>query len=211
MKQLTDDLWQSSRYSSGMLNSHAYFLQHPAGNVLFYNTADPNDLDHIEQLGGIRYQLLSHRDEAGASQARIRDRFASQLGCSELESSHIERYSTIDLHFSTQDQALDDIQILHTPGHTDGSICFFYPSPTGQNYLFSGDSLFLWQNEWSTLVLDSAGGSHETMKQSLEQLKTLSPDLVLSSGFVGEHATRPLPDTGWEALLDAQIAKLNTP
>lgn len=72
MKQLYDDLWQSERYSSGVLNTHAYFLQREQGNVLFYNTGATNDLDPIDELGGISYQLLTHRDEAGASLAGIK-------------------------------------------------------------------------------------------------------------------------------------------
>ncbi|WP_315981791.1 hypothetical protein [Aliamphritea spongicola] len=39
MQQITEDLWQSDKYSSGILNSHAYLLIRPGGNVLFYNTA----------------------------------------------------------------------------------------------------------------------------------------------------------------------------
>ena len=68
MKQIAPDLWQSSLYQTGILNTHAYFLERPSGNVLFYNTGDDDDLRHISEHGGVAYQLLTHRDEAGASQ-----------------------------------------------------------------------------------------------------------------------------------------------
>lgn len=65
MRQLESGLWQSTVCESGILRTHAYFLERPGGNVLFCNTGDDRDLDAIADLGGIRYQLLSHRDESG--------------------------------------------------------------------------------------------------------------------------------------------------
>ena len=69
----------------GTLNTHAYFLRRPEGNVLFYNTGNEGDLEEIAELGGIQAQLLSHRDESGPSLNRIRDLFGSKLCCSALE------------------------------------------------------------------------------------------------------------------------------
>ena len=64
-----------------------------------------------------------------------------------------------DLLFGPSDNRIEDVAIIHTPGHTDGSICFFYTSPHGKSYLFSGDTIFQWDGEWSTLVLPHSGGS----------------------------------------------------
>ncbi len=89
MKQVYPDLWQSKRHSSGILNSYAYLLEHPDGNILFYNTNNEEDLQHIEDLVGVKYQLLTHRDEAAASLNRIRERFGSTLMFSEGEAEVI--------------------------------------------------------------------------------------------------------------------------
>ena len=78
MKQLQEDLWQSTIHRAGMLNTHAYFLERPSGNILFYNTGNEDDLRQIAERGGLAYQLLTHRDEAGPSQARIRGPFRVQ-------------------------------------------------------------------------------------------------------------------------------------
>ena len=208
MKQLYPDLWQSNKYSSGSLSSHAYLLTHPDGNILFYNTNDAGDLDRIEQLGGIRYQLLTHRDEAGASLARIRERFGSGLLCSESESSAIGHYARPDRHFDAGDHQLGDLRVLHTPGHTDGSVCFLYHSPHGKTYLFTGDTFFQWQGHWATLVIAGAGGSKTTLAASLAKLRDLAPDVVMSSGFVGEVAlVEPSPEQ-WTAAIDYEIARL---
>lgn len=51
MKQIYDDVWQSERYSSGILNTDAYLLTRSDGNVLFYKTGLARDLDKITELG----------------------------------------------------------------------------------------------------------------------------------------------------------------
>ena len=142
MRQLERDLWQSTLHQSGILNTHAYFLERPEGNVLFYNIGHDQDLETIAKLGGIRYQLLSHRDESGPSLERIRSRFGSKLGCSSVEAPVVGSDAPLDVIFEEGHHSLEDIEIIHTPGHTDGSICFFYRSPTGKSYLFTGDTVF---------------------------------------------------------------------
>lgn len=208
MKQLQPDLWQSEIHRSGILNTHAYFVERPSGNVLFYNTGNDADLRQMSELGGVAYQLLTHRDEAGPSQARIRARFGCKLGCSAIEAPFVSASGKPDLLFGPSDDRIEDVTIIHTPGHTDGSICFFYRSPYGGSYLFSGDTIFQWDAEWSTLVLPGSGGSAADLVDSLGKLKAISPDLVMSSGFVGEVAYREVTREGWTAVLDATIARL---
>ncbi len=209
MKQIYPDLWQTKIYSSGMLNCYAYFLTTPAGNILFYNTNDEAELTHMENLGGIKYQLITHRDEAGPSLARIKNRFNSKLMFSELESEAIAKHAPADQFFEQEDHKLDDIQVIHTPGHTQGSVCFFYPSPHGKSYLFTGDTFFQWHGEWATLVLNSAGGSKEALQNSLQKLRDLKPDVVMSSGFVGDVALVEPTEMEWRQAIDNEINKLS--
>jgi hypothetical protein len=89
------DLWQAApehpvpEVPDGVAN--AYLLVRPAGNVLFHGTGreaigagdDAGELRHIEELGGITYQLLAHRHEAAASLERIEQRFGATLVCHE--------------------------------------------------------------------------------------------------------------------------------
>ena len=208
MKQLQPDLWQSTIHRAGILNTHAYFLARPAGNILFYNTGNEADLQEMAERGGVAYQLLTHRDEAGPSQARVRDRFGSRLGCSAIEAPFVSPHGKPDLLFGPGHDRIEDVAIIHTPGHTDGSICFSYRSPYGKSYLFSGDTIFQWDGEWSTLVLPGSGGNAADLARSLTRLKEISPDLVMSSGFVGEVAYREVTRVGWTAVLDATIARL---
>lgn len=208
MKQIYDNLWQSERYSMGGVNTHAYLLTREKDNVLFYNSGNAQDLDRIEELGGISYQLLTHRDEVGKSLARIKERFHSQLGSSAKEERFAATVTDVDIVFSDSDTSLDDIQIIHTPGHTDGSVCFYYASPNGKSYLFTGDTLFQSQGKWSTFVLTNSGGSKESLINSLEKLRLFNPNVVLSSAFVGDIAYREMNQQEWNATLDQTILSL---
>ncbi|WP_421841716.1 MBL fold metallo-hydrolase [Mycobacterium sp.] len=213
MKQLQPDLWQSSRYSSGELNTYAYLVKRPkAGNILFYNTGNEADLAAIDKLGGIEYQLLSHRDEASPSLARIKERFGNKLGCSALEVPSIGAHTEVDLTLKPGDQQLGDVQVIETPGHTDGSVCFFYTSPHGKSYLFTGDTIFPWDGKLSTLAFPQNGGSVTSLAASLNRLREFAPDIVMSSAFVGDVAEMKFTGTEWiqaidDAISDLQVAR----
>lgn len=65
--------------------------------------------------------------------------------------------------------------VLHTPGHTEGSVCFHL---SDENVLFSGDTLF---NAGLGRV-DLPGGDAASMMRSLRRLMTLPPDTVVYPG-----------------------------
>ena len=208
MKQLQEDLWQSAIHSMGTLNTHAYFLRRPDGNVLFYNTGNDGDLDQMAELGGIRFQLLSHRDESGPSLNRIKDRFGSRLCCSALEAAIIGNDAQVDVTFQAEDHHLGDIDIIHTPGHTEGSICFFYKSPYGKSYLFTGDTIFQSNGKWATLVFPKAGGSEAALAESLLRLRELKPDIVMCSAFVGDVSVVEVIGDEWAQAIDDNVSRL---
>lgn len=63
--------------------------------------------------------------------------------------------------------------VLHTPGHTPGSVCLRF-----EDVLFSGDTLF----DGSIGRTDFPGSSWEDMKASLSKLKTLEDHLTVYPG-----------------------------
>ena len=192
----------------GTLNTHAYFLRRSAGNVLFYNTENEGDFEEIAELGGIRFQLLSHRDESGPSLNRIKDRFGSRLCCSALEAPIVGRDAPVDLTFQAEDHHLGDIDIIHTPGHTEGSICFYYKSPYGKSYLFTGDTIFQSNGKWATLAFARAGGSKASLAESLLRLRDLNPDVVMSSAFVGNVSVVEVSGDEWAQAIDDNVSRL---
>jgi hydroxyacylglutathione hydrolase len=64
---------------------------------------------------------------------------------------------------------------LHTPGHTEGSTCFYFAR---ENVLFSGDVIF----RGSTGRWDLPGGDREQMERSLERVMTLPPETKVYPG-----------------------------
>ncbi|MBP3399545.1 MAG: MBL fold metallo-hydrolase [Erysipelotrichaceae bacterium] len=66
-----------------------------------------------------------------------------------------------------------ELEILHTPGHTDGSVCIGY-----KNHLFTGDTLF----QCSVGRCDLFSGSDSKLKQSLRLLAQKHPDTLIYPG-----------------------------
>lgn len=64
---------------------------------------------------------------------------------------------------------LAELQVVHTPGHTPGSVCLYHE---GFRLLFSGDTLFY----HSVGRTDFAGGDHELLQESLNRLTGLLDD-----------------------------------
>lgn len=217
MRQLEPDLWQTSVSAiSETVGTNAYLLTRPTGNLLIYglgygeSEGRGDDLDQIEHLGGVVVQLLSHRDEASPSLNVVRERFGSRLACSALEEPAIRAEAEVDLIVGSDcaDPLLDGLEILETPGHTDGSISFRYRSPHGKSYLFTGDTIFRWDDHWGTFVFSEAGGDAADLKKSLKSLRELEPDWVISSAFFRSVGAGEVSGTEWSEIVDAQIARL---
>ena len=68
-----------------------------------------------------------------------------------------------------------DLTVLHTPGHTEGSVCLL---SNEQRVLFSGDTLFA--SGWGRT--DLPGGDAEMMIDSLSRLATMDPGLTVLPG-----------------------------
>jgi hydroxyacylglutathione hydrolase len=71
------------------------------------------------------------------------------------------------------------LEVLHTPGHTEGSVCLL---AEGERLLFSGDTLFA--GGWGRV--DLPGGDAEQMVQSLARLTGLADDLRVLPGHGGQ-------------------------
>jgi hydroxyacylglutathione hydrolase len=80
---------------------------------------------------------------------------------------------------------------LHTPGHTEGSTCFYLQS---ENVLFSGDVIF----RGSTGRWDLPGGDREQMERSLERVMTLP------------HATKVYPGHGASTTIADELPTLRS-
>lgn len=74
-----------------------------------------------------------------------------------------------------------EIQVIHTPGHTPGGVCFYLPK---ENTLFSGDTLF--QGSIGNLSFPTA--QPELMWESLAKLEKLPQETQVLPGH-GDNTT----------------------
>jgi glyoxylase-like metal-dependent hydrolase (beta-lactamase superfamily II) len=74
----------------------------------------------------------------------------------------------------------ETMTVLHTPGHTPGSVCFLH---AGDRVLFSGDTLFC----LTAGRTDFPRGSHADLMRSLRRLRDLEGDYTVYPGH--ERAT----------------------
>ena len=66
-----------------------------------------------------------------------------------------------------------EVKVLHTPGHSPGSVCYFI-----EDAIFSGDTLF----NLGVGRTDFPGGNFQTLKGSLEKLKLVQGEYAVYPG-----------------------------
>lgn len=84
------------------------------------------------------------------------------------------------------------IRLIHTPGHTPGSQCFYVEQGAPGHSVVSGDTLFI----GACGRVDLPGGDPHALYESLTQrLAALPPETVLYPGHnYGEHPTSTIGD-----------------
>jgi glyoxylase-like metal-dependent hydrolase (beta-lactamase superfamily II) len=70
------------------------------------------------------------------------------------------------------------LEVIHTPGHTPGGVCYFFADFDGAPLLLSGDTLFA----GSIGRTDFPGGSMSAMTYSLKKLAFLPDETVVVPG-----------------------------
>ena len=201
--QIRDDLWQTRTESPfAGLTTHAYLWRGPRGNILFYSPVSDADFAAIDELGGIRAQYLSHLDEAGPMLKRVADRFGSSLHAPAAELDAISKHADVDVPVEPRRHVDENgVEIVPTPGHSDGSTCYLVPGAAGETYLFTGDTIFpTGAGSWSTFLVPGRGGA-AALRSSLELLATVQPDVVISSAFGGDTAIEVVDNGRWQDLV----------
>ena len=205
MKRLYPDLWQTAEEKQfGVLTVHAYLLDRPGGNVLFYNPRSTGDFDEIAALGGIAHHCLSHCHEVDESLADVAGRFDSKLCCHALVEPYLPEAISAEVLFRSPPREFlgGDMEVIHTPGHTNNSVCYRYHSPHGKTYLFTGDAIYLDGGEWKTIVVADDGGDEAELAGSLKALGELEVDVVICSVSVGEMRIVEVTPPEWRSIID---------
>ena len=126
---------------------------------------------HIDHVGGAMKLraatggpiLLNQNDYA---LLKMLDVQAAWIGVATPERVEIDRNLA---HADTVKAGSLAAQVLHTPGHTEGSVCLYFPA---EKKLIAGDTLFA----GSIGRTDLPGGSYEKILHSLHQRVLALPD-----------------------------------
>lgn len=153
-----------------VINTHEHF-DHIGGNPHFQNTA----------------MIAAHR--SAATKIELQDEYVTHM------KEHAQTSDDFAVHIWLENRGLFltgdyKLKILHTPGHTSGSICIYEPF---EHFMFTGDTVV--EGEYLTPMLES--GSAGEFVNSIERLLTLKIK-VLYPGH-GIESTDPDRDLTWAA------------
>ncbi len=157
------------RFIGGMLESNGYFLYHKNGGECliidpgysyrtFTDFIDENQL----KLAGI---LLTHHhyDHVGAVE-RIREIYECPVY---MHKDDCDMYKKpVDVYMDDGDVIElegERIEVISTPGHTRGSVCFFLPE---SRLMFTGDTVF----DTDLGRSDLEGGSERDMEETVKNI-----------------------------------------
>ncbi|KAF9600656.1 hypothetical protein IFM89_011239 [Coptis chinensis] len=172
-------------HSERSYGATSYFIVHPQGNILVDSPRYTEKLAHnIEMLGGARYMFLTHSDDVADH-----EKWSKRLSCDRI--IHLKE---VDGYTADVEMKLDgsgpwslskDIELIHTPGHTEGSVCLFYKP---LRILFTGDHLCEELNELSIVerynrcsVPIQVSSVRKLLSLDFEWILPGTPDLALNS------------------------------
>jgi hydroxyacylglutathione hydrolase len=194
----TADDYQVETIKTGRWKENSYVVQHVASREIAL--IDPgNDADaifeSIEHMDGIPKLVLlthAHFDHVGALDA-VCTRYGLPFYIHSGDHRLLQRATLYAMSFERQVVTIpegyqpletstpawsgDPVEFIHTPGHTDGGVCYYW-----DGICFSGDTLL------NKLVgrSDLPGSSGEGLKKSVGKLlDSLPPDTLLFPGHGG--------------------------
>lgn len=135
-EQRIPGVYHCGYHSNKSYGAASYFIVHPEGNILVDSPKYTDKLARrLEMMGGARYMFLTHRDDIADHM-----KWSKRLSCDRIIHSEEVDASTADverkLHGSGPWNLADDLELIHTPGHTKGSVCLLHKS---LKVLFAGD------------------------------------------------------------------------
>ncbi len=126
----------------------------------------------VQRATGARFLLHPHDNDLAAQAA------ASALRWTGMEVEPPPAPDAPLAHGDIVEVAGVRLRVLHTPGHTQGSVCFYT-----EGLLFSGDTLFL----GSVGRTDLPGGNHGQMMTSIiDELLVLPDETIVLPGHMRE-------------------------
>ena len=185
--RVADSVYHCGYHSEISYAAASYLIQSPEGNVLVDSPRFTLPLvKRIEQMGGVRYMYLTHRDDVADHQ-----KFHDHFGCDRILHQDDISWGTqgveIQLSGAEPTQLSDDLRIIPVPGHTQGHTVLLYQD----RFLFSGDHL-AWSKDLQHLYAfrRACWYSWPKLIESMKKLAGYSFEWVLPGHGRRYHADR---------------------
>ena len=146
------------------LSVRAFRLERPAGDLVVYGA------ETLTDAGEVSGRYLNHWHEAMFAGD------ASPTFVHERDRDAAAERTTVDGTFSERSTLDDDFELIPIPGHTPGATAFLWDSGE-HRMLFTGDSVFLDDDEWVAAIV--GGSDRESYVASLELLQGLEFDVLV--------------------------------
>ncbi|WP_204103089.1 MULTISPECIES: MBL fold metallo-hydrolase [Spirulina sp. CCY15215] len=134
---IIENIYHCGYHAENSYGAASYFIQRPEGNILVDSPRfSPPLVKRLEEMGGIRYLYLTHRDDVADHQ-----KFQQHFQCDRILHKDEINSSTREIEIQPEGnenlQLEPDLLIIPVPGHTKGHTVLLYRN----NFLFSGDHL----------------------------------------------------------------------
>ena len=144
---IAENVYHCGYHSESSFGAASYLIQSPSGNILVDSPRfAPPLVKRIEQMGGIRYLYLTHRDDV-ADHRKFKDHFGCDRILHKDEISQDTKDVEIVLSGTDNYQLAADLLIVIVPGHTKGHTVLLYDN----KFLFTGDHL-AWSDNYHQLI-----------------------------------------------------------
>lgn len=196
---LAETVYHCGYHAESSFGAASYLIQRPGGNVLVDSPRfAPPLVKRLEEMGGLRYLYLTHRDDV-ADHQKFRDHF----GCDRI--LHQDEISTstrgVELPLSGTDpyELAPDLLIIPVPGHTKGHTVLLYR----QQFLFTGDHL-AWSDTLQQLYAfrNACWYSWAELQRSMARLANYSFEWVLPGHGRRYHSDRSTMQQQLQKCLD---------
>ena len=182
---VAENVYHCGYHAENSFGAASYLIQRPDGNILVDSPRfAPPLVKRLEEMGGLRYLYLTHRDDVADHQ-----KFHDHFGCDRILHADEINFGTqsveIKLTGSDPVQIEPELLIIPVPGHTKGHTVLLYQ----KKFLFTGDHL-AWSARQNQLVgfREACWYSWEELQRSMQKLANYSFEWVLPGHGRRYHA-----------------------
>lgn len=145
-EQKLPGVYHCGYHSEDSYGAASFLIIHPAGNILVDSPRFNEKLArNIEQLGGAHYMFLTHIDDVADHK-----KWSKRIGCERILHIADVEASTSDVEIKLEGSGPwslgNDVTLIHTPGHSEGSICLFHRT---LEIIFTGDHIAMTESGFS--------------------------------------------------------------